>query len=724
MITEICMKNVASFKQATLNTDKRINLIYGLNGVGKSTISNYFYDVNQPCFSNCSHSSTSQDPILVYNQKFIHDNFFVQDSIKGIFSLSKKNKEAESKIIQASNNKKQLQQALDEKVNEQKLLQKSFQDQKTQAIDTVWQIKTQYSGGDRVFEYCLEGMMSKKEKLFEHILKVNKPQNEPQRNLEEIKKEVESFKDNTSVEIPNIPLLQFDKKNIESDIIFNTAIMGNSDSEVAGLIERLGNADWIKQGLNYLDDTHASSEVKECPFCQAKTITSNFIKSIHDYFDQTYQNNMNKLEQHRDEYNFALNQIPKLDVFIENDFVQNYVHEITKSYNDLFNILQENLNKIKEKIKNPKVPKLLESSSDTLQLINQIIVKINQDINLYNQKLRNRRETLLSLKSEFWSIMRWQYAQTLSRFEQDKKEYEQKNDYLQKEINNINRNIATENQQIIDAQRETVNIDEAITAINNGLQEIGLDSFKISKHSNNLYRIVRDNDSSKETFHSLSEGEKMMISFLYFCELCKGKTDTQDSNTTKIIVIDDPISSLSHIFVFNIGRLIKNIFFKDERKFSQIFVLTHSLYFFYELTDTNHNDRKNTQNLFRISKSSNGSFIQTMKYEEIQNDYQAYWSVINDREQPPALIANCMRNIIEYFFNFVNKQALSNVFQMQELQEIRLQAFYRYINRESHSVGQNIIDMKEFDYDAFRDGLKLVFEKAGYLSHFKKMAKM
>ena len=108
---------------------------------------------------------------------------------------------------------------MDEKVNEQKLLQKSFQDQKTQAIDTVWQIKTQYSGGDRVFEYCLEGMMSKKEKLFEHILKVNKPQNEPQRNLEEIKKEVESFKDNTSVEIPNIPLLQFDKKNIESDIL-------------------------------------------------------------------------------------------------------------------------------------------------------------------------------------------------------------------------------------------------------------------------------------------------------------------------------------------------------------------------------------------------------------------------------------------------------------------------------------------------------------------------
>ncbi len=318
--------------------------------------------------------------------------------------------------------------------------------------------------------------------------------------------------------------------------------------------------------------------------------------------------------------------------------------------------------------------------------------------------------------------MRWQYEQTLSRFEQDKKAYEQKSLDLEKEINVIKTTIYTEEQKIADAQRETVNIDEAIIAINNGLQEIGIDSFEIAKHSDSLYRIVRKN-SSEDAFRSLSEGEKMMISFLYFCELCKGKKEAQDSSTSKIIVIDDPISSLSHIFVFNIGRLIKNLFFKNHR-FSQIFVLTHSLYFFYELTETNHDRRKESQNLFRISKSSDGSKIQTIKYEEIQNDYQAYWNVINDREQPPALIANCMRNIIEYFFNFVRKKDLGNVFQMPELQNTRLQAFYRYINRESHSIGQNLIDMKEFDYDVFKEGLKLIFEKTGYLEHFNAMSKI
>jgi wobble nucleotide-excising tRNase len=153
-------------------------------------------------------------------------------------------------------------------------------------------------------------------------------------------------------------------------------------------------------------------------------------------------------------------------------------------------------------------------------------------------------------------------------------------------------------------------------------------------------------------------------------------------------------------------------------------VLTHSLYFFYELTDMNHERRRESQKLFRIWKRSTGSDIQDMTYEEIQNDYQAYWSVVNDSTQPPALIANCMRNIVEYFFNFVNKKDLNNVFMLPALQDAKFQAFRRYISRESHSLGQNIIDMKEFDYDVFKSALKFVFEETGYKDHFAAMSKV
>ena len=101
--------------------------------------------------------------------------------------------------------------------------------------------------------------------------------------------------------------------------------------------------------------------------------------------------------------------------------------------------------------------------------------------------------------------------------------------------------------------------------------------------------------------------------------MCKGEIQSDSTKTKKIIVIDDPISSLSHIYVFNIGRIIQNEFFKTT-KYEQIFVLTHSLYFFYELTNLKNDEREKTQALFRIIKNNTGSSFVKMKYEEIQND--------------------------------------------------------------------------------------------------------
>ncbi len=140
---------------------------------------------------------------------------------------------------------------------------------------------------------------------------------------------------------------------------------------------------------------------------------------------------------------------------------------------------------------------------------------------------------------------------------------------------------------------------------------MGLDDFHIEKHSESLYIIVRDNQDS-DTFQTLSEGERMIISFLYFIELCRGKKSAGDVGGKKIIVIDDPISSLSHIFMFNIGQLIKKEFLFSDT-YEQVFLLTHSLYFFYELTDPNHNHRKENQKLFRITKNCDGSQIFNMK---------------------------------------------------------------------------------------------------------------
>jgi wobble nucleotide-excising tRNase len=247
---------------------------------------------------------------------------------------------------------------------------------------------------------------------------------------------------------------------------------------------------------------------------------------------------------------------------------------------------------------------------------------------------------------------------------------------------------------------------------------LGIDSFTIEKEGNFSYKIKRGEKNSAK-FKTLSEGEKTIISFLYFLELCKGKESEDETVTEKIIVIDDPISSLSHIYIFNIAQLIKNTFLNNNYK--QIFVLTHSLYFFHELWRYVKEEKRQ---LFRIIKSNIGvSEIKYLKPDEIQNEYQSYWQVLKDHnngDSSDSLLANSMRNILEYFFEFIDKNKLGESINQIEKQS-EYQFFVRYIQRESHSDSVNITDMKEIDPNIFKKAFKDIFEKAGHGDHYNKM---
>lgn len=84
VITRISVKNTASYGETLviLETDKKINLIYGLNGTGKTTISKFLQDKNNKCFSDCSIEGLNSEKVLVYNQKFIDDNFYQDTQIR------------------------------------------------------------------------------------------------------------------------------------------------------------------------------------------------------------------------------------------------------------------------------------------------------------------------------------------------------------------------------------------------------------------------------------------------------------------------------------------------------------------------------------------------------------------------------------------------------------------------------------------------------------------
>jgi len=413
--------------------------------------------------------------------------------------------------------------------------------------------------------------------------------------------------------------------------------------------------------------------------------------------------------------------ISDLSIIKEDIFLEKKKTDIETLESSLISVSEQNLNTLREKANTLNSQVSLQSIAGIIDAINNIIEGANKEIVLFNQRITDKKGAKNKIREKFWKFMRKEYNSVMELYAASEKNYEQTIKMVEKDLQIKISEIKTNNALIEENRKKTVNIDEAVENIKNGLLDIGITDFTIEKYSEEeaLYRLKRE-DSDEDIFKTLSEGEKMVISFLYFIELCKGESRAEKFSNSKIVVIDDPISSLSHIYVFNIGRLIHNEFLRTE-KYNQIFILTHSLYFFYELTNINHKERKDTQKLFRICKNTESSYFEDMKYEDIQNDYQAYWHIVKDEKQSPALIANCMRNIMEYFFNFVEKQEFAQVFQRPELQKTSYMAFNRYMNRESHSKGQNIFDIKEFNYDNFREAFKKVFEIEGYIEHYNKM---
>lgn len=722
MITKVVLNKVASYKnQASLETDKKVNLIYGLNGTGKSTFSNYLREIEDEKYNSCSLEGLDDThEIIVYNQTFIQEEFYEPESQKGIFTLSKSNKEAETKIANAEKEIKLIESENEIKETKLQTAKDDIATKQETAKTSVWKIKTDYSGGDRVLEFCLDGYKGSKDALFNHIIGLTKPTAKPEKSIDDLKNDLQSISGDNAQKYSVLSEITFASQSVETEVLFNKQIVGNENSTVSQLITALGNSDWVKDGLQYLPKEQPQ-ENSTCPFCQEKTISSSLVENIKNYFDASYEADINALKSFLNEYSQAIQDIPSKSVFEANPKFEIHRKDFEIKYSAFIKVVEDNKKLIEDKIKTASTPVTLKNSTKALEEVNEVIQKINALVIEHNKNIDQKDTVKTNIKKTFWEIMRWDYDQTISSINADKATSKTKIDTLDAEIKSNRTKITAQNAIISEQQKHTVNIKDAIVKINNGLVDLGITDFEIKNHTDNFYKIVRGENQEK-VFRSLSEGEKMIISFLYFIELCRGKKEATETGKKKIVVIDDPISSLSHIYVFNVGRLIHNEFLRSD-KYEQIFLLTHSLYFFYEMTDTNKDRRKEHQKLFRLRKNETGSEILEMKYEEIQNDYHSYWFIIKDEQQAPALIANCMRNIIEYFFNFVEKKDLNNVFQKPVMQENRFQAFNRYINRESHSLGQNIFDIKEFNYADFKDAFALVFKENGYEEHYKKMMK-
>ena len=240
---------------------------------------------------------------------------------------------------------------------------------------------------------------------------------------------------------------------------------------------------------------------------------------------------------------------------------------------------------------------------------------------------------------------------------------------------------------INEKRKNVVCIDNAVNEINFLLKAFGFNGFKFEKKDDISYKLVRPNGS--EVKETLSEGEHRFITFLYYIQLVKGTLNKDSGIKNKILVIDDPISSLDSNILFIVSYLVRDIIAQclDGGNIKQVFVLTHNIYFHQEIAfkGARKNNKETKERFWVLRKVNEDTSIADYQDNQINSSYELLWREYKNPNIESALICNTMRRILEHYFNVIRHKNYEKIINMFEGQDrIICKALLPYINTGSH----------------------------------------
>lgn len=729
MIKSISLKNVATYDnvQGVKFEDlKKINFIYGANGSGKTTISNFLQNNVATKFPNCSYIWQNNMPlnILVYNKEFRERNFG-KGKLKGVFTLGEASAE-QIKVIEKKTEELQTINSEQIKKLETLNLQKAnLQKLENDFKETIW--TKVYKKYETAFKEAFIGSMQKD--LFKSKLLQEYSRNEePVDTFENLKKKAETIFGEQPLRIDLISQISFERVlEIETNEIWKKIIVGKADVDIAKLIQKLNINDWVNQGRFYIhDDT--------CPFCQEKTITDEFKSQIERFFDESYLQKIKQINELKNEYNSLnenlinhLNMIEKnqkgfINTKLEIDkfsaYLKTLISQITTNNEFLIN-----------KIKEPSRSIELISIKEQLILITNLINQANSEIEKHNNIVINYSTERLNLIRVIWKYLAEEYKTEIIAFNNQKSGLEKGITSIDTQYKAKIAEYKTLDIEIKNLNKSVTSIQPTIDEINRILKSYGFLNFEIvPAKEEGFYQIQREDGTIAET--TLSEGEITFISFLYYLQLTKGSMSEDDVNNERVLVIDDPISSLDSNVLFVVSTLIKDIIknIKAEKgNIRQLILLTHNIYFHKEVSFIDGRTKSCKMTNFWILRK-NDKFTTLKSFEmnnPIQSSYELLWQELKSNDIKTTLsIQNIMRRIIENYFKLLGKYGddeLIQKFYTKEVKEI-CSSLISWINDGSHSINDDLyVELQYRTIDNYKNVFKEIFIKTNQEGHYNMM---
>lgn len=682
----------------TVQNFKRLNIIYGRNYSGKTTLSRIFRaletgriplnyagstftihgdkgDVTQNCLTGHGYD------VRVYNRDFVNENlsFLVNQTngeIKTFAIVGEKNKEIEDAIAQ-------IQLKLGS-IESKSGLRYELESKKKECTRTKHNHKIAFD--------ALEG------KLRSHandVIKQNRAYGTAVYNIDSIKRDISSVKKpgfmplTTEEQATKVSLLKQEAlPEITETILINMKI--ESISEVATelltrpikptlAIQELLNDTalqaWVKQGVPLHKDKRDT-----CAFCR-----QNLPHDIWQIFDAHFSKESSDLESAIDSCLTAITTeietIPNLLTLSGDKFYpeEKISFEASKnSLTDCLKIYKQDLEALKTALGKRKTTLFQVIAMPVHKHDSSVIQQCVGDINTLIIKNNGRTSSLEKDKNAARESLRLSdVASFIGNIAYDSESAR---------ITSLKRDTDTANTAFTEAEAEILKQEAEVTRLQGqqkderkGAERVnsllnhffGHDGIKLEAKDNAETRAIKFEITREgKSAYNLSEGECSLIAFCYFIAKLE---EPESKGKDLIIYIDDPISSLDGNHIFFMFSLIESLITKpiknedgsNSYRYNQLFISTHNLDFLKYLKKISLPNEKNHGGFQHFIVERNGGASQVSLMPSYLRDYITEFNYLfhqiykcrnqggaNEPHEPFYGFGNNLRKFLEAFLFF------------------------------------------------------------------------
>lgn len=730
MIESLSIANTATYglKPQVLDRLARFNFLFGTNGVGKTTITKVIANPGPHLHCNVAWKKGTPLESMVYNRDFIERNFNAAPRLKGIFTLGEQdivNLEAiAAKKVEYDGIVKTIEQLTNtlQGQDQKSGKQGELADLEVHIKGKCWEQKQKHDGD---FSDAFTGARNNAEKFKDRVLKELSSNSAELKSLDYLRDKAKTVFGATPVVEVTVPSLgPADIASHESNPILAKKVIGKADVDIAELIQRLDNSDWVKQGQTFYERSKPT-----CPFCQQK-VRENFEASLSSYFDETFAKETKVIADLQAVYARDADDLrAKLNAVVDGGsrFMDMEAFEVERSAIEAR--LATNALLLANKAKEPSLPIHIEPMSELLEAASKLIANANSAVAAHNEIAKNITKERLDLTNLVWKyILEVELKAELKAYAGKRTGLNAAITSLNGQIQEANASKSAKTKEIKDLEKSATSIEPTIEGINSLLKSFGFRNFSIDKADDGpFYKLVRSDGSDAKD--SLSEGERSFVTFLYFFHLLKGSESESGTTADRIVVFDDPVSSMDSDVLFIVSSLIKSLFDpvrKNIGGIKQIFVLTHNVYFHKEVTytsDRGDDAKGGERSYWTVRKGAGGTAVERHNTNPVKTSYDLLWEELRRPDKSPLTVQNTMRRILENYFKILGRIDFDKICdQFDGQQKAMCRSLFAWVNDGSHfSHDDAFYTFDQSSIDTYLEIFKQVFEKTSQLAHYDMM---